>query len=113
MRYAIAIMLCSSLLLAGCGDALTSRAVDERCGPREEWCPSLGSCLDPWESYCPEEGEHVKLMTVNDCDAEGGGVIDYGGGERCSDEQEVIGEVAGFLSLHVCCYPRPEGWEGY
>jgi hypothetical protein len=103
-----------AFLLTGCGDQLTGNVVSEHgCAKDEVWCPAQDECISPWNDYCPQEGEDDGLMTANDCEYQGGIAIDYGNGKRCSEEQKVIGEVAGLLSLHVCCHPRPDDWQGY
>ncbi len=96
-----------SLLLSGCALFDSGSKLDEYgCTKDEEWCPTLEECLEPWNSYCPEEGESVDLMTADDCQAMDGKAVDYGGGDRCAEGESVQGEVAGFTSLHVCCVPE-------
>ncbi|MBW2982957.1 hypothetical protein KY327_01485 [Candidatus Woesearchaeota archaeon] len=100
----VALLAGLSLLLSGCSLYDTGPELDEHgCTKKEGWCPSLEECLEPWNSYCPEEGESVNLVTADDCRAKGGHAVDYGAGLRCGEDESVQGEVAGLLSLHVCC----------
>ncbi|MBD3209269.1 hypothetical protein GF367_02535 [Candidatus Woesearchaeota archaeon] len=118
MRAVIGGVVVLMLVLAGCDDTQRTsapRADEHGCLASQgfAWCESKERCVNTWEEYCPLEGESDRLMTVDECNSKGGVSIDYGGGKRCDEDQKVIGEVAGLLSLHVCCYPRPEGWQGY
>jgi hypothetical protein len=117
MRAVLGGVLALALLLSGCSwlEDTGPKTDEHGClvNQGDVWCEAKDECINSWESYCPKEDESTRLITANDCEHEGGLAVDYGGGGRCNEDQKVIGEVAGLLSLHVCCYPRPEGWEGY
>jgi hypothetical protein len=95
------------LVLAGCSGGMTGNVVSQSdshgcsVSAQYEWCETAKKCVRPWETYCPKPGEEVKLMTAGECELKGGIALNHGGGDRCSGE--VIGELAGFVSLHVCC----------
>lgn len=107
MRAMILLLAAACLVLAGCSDSLTGNVVDEHgCSKQESWCGSLDRCIDPWEQYCPKEGESVDLITAYECEMGlEGRPVDYGSGAKCADDEHVEGEIAGLLSLHVCCVP--------
>lgn len=96
------------LVLSGCSATITGNVVSEQgCVKSEVWCESLSSCIEPWEQYCPFPGESVKLITANECEASlSGRPVDYGNGNKCAPGELVQGEIAGLLSLHVCCVPQ-------
>lgn len=105
MKGFFILIVAASFLLAGCSGSLTGNVVDEHgCVKHQDWCGSLDSCIDPWQQYCPLEGESVKLITANECEMVlKGRPVDHGSGAECAENEKVQGEIAGLLSLHVCC----------
>lgn len=103
MRW-VAVLVALSLVLSGCSMYASEPQLDEHgCTEKEQWCASLEKCIDPWDSYCPGKNESSKLITATECRRKGGRAVDYGGGQRCDKDESVQGEIAGLLSLHVCC----------
>jgi hypothetical protein len=111
MKYKSILIIIGSivvLLITGCSASITGNVVktdDSGCLKYEEWCDALEKCINTWESYCPQEGESVKMSTANECNFKGGTIVNYGGGDRCPTGMNVQGEIVGLLSLHVCCLP--------
>ena len=104
------VIIVACLFLAGCSGTLTGRVVDEQgCGRFEKWCDGFGRCIDPWQEYCPKEGEQTRLITAHECELGlKGRPVDHGNGAKCASGERVMGEIAGLLSLHVCCVPFSE-----
>ena len=103
--FVLGIIIILSMLMAGCEGSITGKVVSEQgCQRTEQWCSSLGKCLDPWDHYCPREGEHVELITATECElVRHGRPVNIGAGNFCDDDEHVEGELAGLVSLHVCC----------
>lgn len=107
MKGIFILLAAACFVLAGCSDSLTGSVVDEHgCTRQQAWCDSLGECIESWQQYCPGEGESVKLITAHECEIGlKGHAVDFGNGLKCDDGEHVQGEIAGLLSLHVCCVP--------
>jgi hypothetical protein len=55
--------------------------------------------LDNWEIK-------ITSLTPKECENLGGKSVNTVGGEGCSENEENIGEVVGFISPNICCVPR-------
>jgi len=51
------------------------------------------------------EGWEVKetSLTPEECENMGGRIVNTVGGETCSEDEENVGDVAGFISPNICC----------